>query len=223
MPPTIVAIDGPAASGKSSTARAVARALGYAHLDSGAVYRALTLVALDLGLERGGGADAILAAAEERGLGLRPGEEGFDVWLDGREAESRIRSADVTASVSGISADPAVRAWVNRLIQDSVRGAGGVVLDGRDIGTTVFPDAEFKFYLNASPLARAERRLRQRGEALDPADVARERDRLAARDAADASRAVAPLRPAADAHLIDGTDLSFEEQVRGIVRVIQGG
>ena len=219
----VIAIDGPAASGKSSTAQAVARALGYAHLDSGALYRGLTLVALEAG--QGSGrfeAGAIAAEAERRGLGLRPGETGFDLFLDDRTAEDRIRSAEVTAHVSEVSALPPLREWVNARLRQVARGVTGVVVDGRDIGTVVFPGAALKVFLNASPRARAERRLRQRGEAADGARVEEEAARLEARDRLDAARPVAPLRAAPDAVLVDGTDLTFEEQVARIVALARG-
>src|SRR5690606_30929889 len=141
----VIAIDGPAASGKSSTAQAVARALGYAHLDSGALYRGLTLCALEGGQGSGrfDGA-AILAEAGRRALELCPGETGFDLFLDGRTAEDRIRSAEVTANVSEVSALAPLRDWVNQRLRQVTRGVGGVVVDGRDIGTVVFPDAALK-------------------------------------------------------------------------------
>ncbi|HSE27290.1 MAG TPA: (d)CMP kinase [Gemmatimonadales bacterium] len=219
----VIAIDGPAASGKSSTAQAVARALGYAHLDSGALYRGLTLVALEAG-QGSGRFDAAVALAEaaRRGLELRPGEAGFDLHLDGRIAEDRIRSAEVTANVSEVSALAPLRDWVNSRLRQVTRGVGGVVVDGRDIGTVVFPEAALKVFLSASPRARAARRLRQRGEAADAARVEEEAARLEARDRLDASRPVAPLRAAPDAVLVDGTDLTFEDQVARIVALARG-
>lgn len=219
----VIAIDGPAASGKSSTAQAVARALGYAHLDSGALYRGLTLCALEGGQATGRfDVAAILADAGRRGLELRPGETGFDLFLDGRSAEDRIRSAEVTANVSEVSALAPLRDWVNRRLRQVTRGVGGVVVDGRDIGTVVFPGAALKVFLNASPRARAERRLRQRGEAADEVRVAEEAARLEARDRLDAARPVAPLRAAPDAVLVDGTELTFDEQVARIVALARG-
>jgi cytidylate kinase len=220
----VVAIDGPAASGKSSTAKAAARALGFAHLDSGALYRGLTLVALEAG--QGSGRfdpGAILDEAARRGLELRPGEAGFDLHLDGRTAEDRIRSAEVTANVSEVSANAPLRDWVNTRLRQVTRGVTGVVVDGRDIGTVVFPEARLKVFLSASPRARAQRRLRQRGEVVGEARVAEEAARLEARDQVDASRPVAPLRAAEDAILLDGTDLTFEEQVARIVALVRGG
>lgn len=218
----IIAIDGPAASGKSSTAQAVARALGFAHLDSGALYRGATLVAIrECGAGPGTPLDAnrILLAAERRGLALHFDGQGYGVYLAGEPADEPIRTPAVTALVSAVSALPEVRAWVNERLRALPRAGQSVVVDGRDIGTVVFPDADLKVFLTASPRTRAERRLRQRGERVDPAVLDRETATLAARDEADSSRAVAPLRMAADAVPMDGTGLGFEEQVAGIVRL----
>jgi cytidylate kinase len=223
MRPGIIAIDGPSASGKSSTARAVAEALGFSHLDSGALYRAVTAVALDEA--SGAGLDnplalppeTVLRAAEDRGLMLQPDGAAFATYLDGEPAETRLRSAAVTAHVSAVSAVPVVREWVNARLRDLARAGVGVVVDGRDIGTVVFPDADLKVFLTASPDARARRRLEQRGARVDPAELARESDRLAARDRADSSRAVAPLRQADDATELDSTHLTLAQQVSQIV------
>ena len=220
MSSRVIAIDGPAASGKSSTARAVARALGWAHLDSGALYRGLTLVALTEGMKPGGfEAHAILAAAERRGLMLQFDGEGFGVYLDGVPVDQEIRGAAVTAHVSPVSALPELREWVNGRLRSLARAGQPVVVDGRDIGTVVFPEARLKVFLTASPRTRAERRLSQRGERVDPAVLEQETERLALRDRADSSRQVAPLKPAPDAVPIDGTDLSFERQVERIVEL----
>jgi cytidylate kinase len=220
--PPVIAIDGPSASGKSSTADAVARALGLVHLDSGALYRGLTRVALDLaGADRlpADGIDAVVVLAEagRRELGLKESGHGFVAWLDGRPAEDRIRTPEVTAGVSAVSAVPALREWVDRQLRAAARIGPGAVVDGRDIGTVVFPDAALKVYLIASSRARARRRLEQRGEALDEVRLSAETARLTARDEADSQRAVAPLRMASDALPLDGTDLTFAEQVDWIV------
>ncbi|HTS87130.1 MAG TPA: (d)CMP kinase [Gemmatimonadales bacterium] len=216
----IVAIDGPSASGKSSTARAVAEQLGFAHLDSGALYRGVTLVALrDAGAESGEPLDPnrILLAAERRGLALHFDGRGFSVYLAGEPVDAAIRSAPVTATVSSVSALPEVREWVNERLRGLARAGQSLVVDGRDIGTVVFPDAAVKVFLTAAPRVRAGRRLAQRGEAGDPRQVAREAAVLAARDEADSQRAVAPLRRAEDAVVLDGTDLTFDQQVARIV------
>jgi cytidylate kinase len=219
----IVAIDGPSASGKSSTARAVARVLGFAHLDSGALYRGVTLVALqELGFPSPIGSltpeqiDTVLDGADRLDLRLERSGEGFSVRLRGKPVDHPIRSAEVTASVSAVSAVGAIRDWVNRRLRALSRGGQSLVVDGRDIGTVVFPFAELKVFLTASPEIRARRRLLQIGESVEPERVATEAERLTARDAADRTRLVAPLRPAPDAIVLDGSDLSLEAQVQRI-------
>jgi cytidylate kinase len=220
----IVAIDGPAASGKSSTARAVAERLGYSHLDSGALYRGVTWVAITEAGKRAPDASplttlapaVILRAAEDRGLRLHPDGAGFTPYLDGRPAEAEVRSEAATALVSAVSAIPVVREWVNAHLRELARAGVGVVVDGRDIGTVVFPDADLKVFLTATPEARARRRLLQRGDAIDPGALARETDQLARRDAADASREVAPLRRPPDAIELDTSEMGFDEQVARI-------
>ena len=219
----IIAIDGPAASGKSSTARAVAEAVGFSHLDSGAIYRAITHVALEEARRAGVdnplavSMDGVLRRAEDRGFMLQPDGAGFAAYLDGEPADADLRTAAVTAHVSAVSAVPVVREWVNARLRDLARAGVGVVVDGRDIGTVVFPDADVKIFLTATPEARARRRLEQRGAVIDRAELERETERLALRDQADASRAVAPLRRAHDAVEVDTTTLSFAEQVSRIV------
>lgn len=222
----VIAIDGPSASGKSSTARAVAQRLGFAHLDSGALYRGVTLVALREAVRRRGaahsgvlaqGPEAILRAAEERGLVLHPDGAGFAAYLEGDPVDEVIRLPDVTRHVSEVSADPQVREWVNARLRELVRVGRDVVVDGRDIGTIVFPDADLKVFLTASPEVRARRRVTQRGKDGSDDEVRREAALLAARDQADSSRAVAPLRQADDARLLDTSELTFDEQVALIV------
>ncbi|HET7229849.1 MAG TPA: (d)CMP kinase [Longimicrobium sp.] len=215
----IIALDGPAGSGKSSTARAVAKELGYRHLDSGAFYRAITFAALQAGIPA------------ERWNALTPGEldrldvhgkpsgDAYALSVGGREVTREIRSPEVNAHVSQMAAVPAVRAW----LMDALREAGargGLVADGRDIGTVVFPDAELKVYLVADPAERARRRLREHGVA-EPTDeeVAGETARLRGRDEVDSTRAVAPLAQAGDAVMVDTTGLAFSAQVLEIVRL----
>ncbi len=222
----MIAIDGPSASGKSSTARRVAEAIGFAHLDSGALYRGVTLVALRESTRQNRRSDdplsvldpeTILRAAEDRGLMLQPDGAGFAAYLEGEPADAAIRGTAVTARVSTVSAVPVVREWVNSRLRAMVRAGRDVVVDGRDIGTVVFPDADLKIFLTASPAARAERRIVQRGEEPAPAALEAETAALAARDRADSTRAVAPLRRALDAVDLDTTTMDFEEQVRFIV------
>lgn len=220
----VIAIDGPAASGKSSTASLVAERLGWAHLDSGALYRALTLAALDrLGEEGRGTGDGwsgqrILALAEELPVRLVLVGQLFRPEVAGVDVETEIRSERVTSRVSEVATIPAVREWVNRQQRLAVaEHPAGVVVDGRDIGTVVFPEAPLKVFLTASPEERARRRLTQRGAGLDDDRLSRESQALAARDHVDASRPVAPLRPAEDAVVLDSTRLSLEEQVARVV------
>lgn len=213
----VLAIDGPAASGKSSTAALVARALGWAHLDSGALYRAVTLATIDR-LGEGGSAQRILALAEELPVRLVLVANSYRPEVAGVDVETEIRSDRVTARVSKVAAIPEVRRWVNARQREAVQAhPSGVVVDGRDIGTVVFPDAPLKIFLTATPQERARRRLTQRGHGLDDAQVDQESRALQARDEADASRPVAPLRAAADAVFLDSTRLSLTEQVEQVV------
>jgi cytidylate kinase len=215
----VIAIDGPAASGKSSTAALVARRLGWAHLDSGALYRALTLAALDNIGETWSG-QRIVALAEDLPVRLVLVGDVFRPEVAGVDVEAEIRSERVTRHVSAVAAIPEVRTWVNaRQREAAAAHPTGVVVDGRDIGTVVFPDAPVKVFLTATPDERARRRLTQRGGAAAPGDVRRESQALAARDAADATRPVAPLKPADDAVLLDSTTLTLEQQVREVVEL----
>jgi len=219
----VIAIDGPAASGKSSTAGLVAQRLGWAHLDSGALYRALTLAALD-NLGEGWPAQRVVDLAERLPVRLVLAADRFRPEVAGADVEEAIRGERVTRSVSTVAALPEVRTWVNTQQRLAVQacGGGGVVVDGRDIGTIVFPDAPLKIFLTATPDERARRRLSQRGEAVDVELVRRESEALATRDAADSNRQVAPLRPAADAVLLDTTALTLEQQVTRVVELARG-
>ena len=229
----VIAIDGPAASGKSSTASLVARRLGWAHLDSGALYRAITLGALDNLGERGAlkesltvpgssspwSAQQIVALAEDLPVRLVLVDDVFRPEVAGVDVAQAIRSERVTQRVSEIAAIPEVRHWVNVQQREAVQAhSRGVVVDGRDIGTVVFSDAPLKVFLTASPEERARRRLAERGRGgSGEAEVRREAEALAARDRADSTRAVAPLKAAADAVLLDTTRLSLEQQVQAVV------
>ncbi len=222
----VIAIDGPAASGKSSTGALVARRLGWAHLDSGALYRALTLAALDNLAEKGEGRSTswsgqkIVGLAEELPVRLVLVGDVFRPEVAGVDVEEAIRSERVTRHVSALAAIPEVRTWVNAHQREAAAShPSGVVVDGRDIGTVVFPDAPLKIFLTATPDERARRRLSQRGGAVEADAVRRESRALAARDEADATRIVAPLKPAADAVLLDSTTLTLEEQVRQVVEL----
>ena len=223
----VIAIDGPAASGKSSTAGLVAARLGWAHLDSGALYRALTLATID-NLGEGGRrkgeewpVQQILDVAERLPVRLVLAGTSFRPEVAGADVEEAIRSERVTRYVSVVAAMPEVRTWVNAQQRRAVDGGGGrgVVVDGRDIGTVVFPEAPLKVFLTATPDARARRRLFQRGQAVDVDLVRRESEALAARDAADSNRRFAPLKAAPDAVLLDTTALTLEQQVAQVVEL----
>jgi CMP/dCMP kinase len=213
----VVAIDGPSGAGKSTAGRALAARLGYTYVDTGAMYRALTLKALEAGLSPDAEAPLVDLARDTR-IELEDG--GSRVRLDGRDVTSEIRSREVTAASSRVSAHPGVRRdMVGR--QRRLGDGGGVVLDGRDIGTAVFPDAEAKFYLDADPVKRARRRqaeLRAAGSEVDLAEL--ERD-IRARDAADSSRADSPLTRALDATLVDTTELAPAEVVELMASVVE--
>ena len=230
----VIAIDGPAASGKSSTAGLVAERLGWAHLDSGALYRALTLAALDNLGERGAGsgepwpAQRIIGLADELPVRLVRVGQVFRPEVAGVDVEQAIRGDRVTKLVSAVAAIPDIRTWGNTRQRQAVEGlgvgggGGGVVVDGRDIGTVVFPEAPLKIFLTATPDERARRRLSQRGEAVDGDVVRRESQALAARDAADSKRRIAPLKPASDAVLLDTTALTLAQQVTRVVELARG-
>jgi len=215
--PPVIAIDGPAASGKSSTAAAVARELGALHLDSGALYRAMTVVYLDaLGDET-----QVVGRAEQRGLELREAGGALVPFLDDGDAEPLLRTPAVNQAVSRVSAWPAVRAWVTARLREAASGNRPVVFDGRDIGTAVFPDAPVKIFLTATPETRARRRLLQQGLTADAAEIRREAAALVERDRKDSTRPVAPLKRAEDAELLDSTELDFSEAVGEIVRLVR--
>ena len=216
----VIAIDGPAASGKSSTAGLVAERLGWAHLDSGALYRALTLAALD-NLGEGWPAQHVVDLAERLPVRLVLAVDEFRPEVAGADVGEAIRGERVTRHVSMLAALPEVRTWVNtqQRLAVSAGGGRGVVVDGRDIGTVVFPEAPLKIFLTATPDERARRRLFQRGQPVDVDLVRRESKALAARDAADSNRRIAPLKPATDAVLLDTTALTLEQQVTRVVEL----
>jgi cytidylate kinase len=215
----VIALDGPAGSGKSSTAKAVAAELGYRHLDSGAFYRAITHAALQAGIPAERWPELTAAELDRLDVHGRPDEKGYTLTVSGADVSAEIRSAAVNAHVSRMAAVPAVRSWLMGALREA--GArGGLVADGRDIGTVVFPDAELKVYLVADPAERARRRLREQGrEAPSDDEVGAEAGRLLGRDEVDSTRAVAPLARAADAVEVDTTGLEFAAQVAEIVRL----
>lgn len=204
----VIAIDGPAGSGKSTIAARLARKLGYVNLESGAMYRALALKALehDVSVDD---AEALRRLADGTVIELDPQPEGNRVLLDGRDVSQRIREGDVTRAASRVSMHPAVRdIMVAR--QREMGAQGGVVMEGRDIGTAVFPHAELKVFLDADARIRAERRVAQNGSHT-PEEAQRIVEDLVLRDQRDRTRSVSPLVPASDAVVIDSTDLTIEE------------
>ena len=211
----VIAIDGPAASGKSTTARLVAQRLGYLHIDTGAMYRAVTLQVLRSGFDAAD-REAVEKLAARVSIRLEPGDGGNIVFLDDEDVTKAIRARDVTALVSKVSSYPGVRSVMVRE-QRAAASQGGVVLEGRDIGTVVLPDADLKFFLVADEGERARRRKRE----LDRTGVVVEEERLLEdirrRDDQDASRASSPLRKADDAIQVDTTSMTIEEQVSAIL------
>jgi CMP/dCMP kinase len=212
----IIAIDGPAGAGKSTIASRLARKLGYVNLESGAMYRALALRAIerDISLDD----EAVLVKlAENLRIKLEPTIGGNRTLLDGQDVSSRIRERDVTEAASRVSVHPKVRAWMVTH-QRAMGGSDGVVMEGRDIGTKVFPDADLKIFLDADPVVREQRRMQQqkiRGEVT--ANVAAE---LRERDQRDRTRATSPLVPADDAVVIDSTAMSEDEVLQRIEELV---
>lgn len=211
----VVAIDGPAASGKSSTAQWVAQELDFTHVDSGSLYRAATAAALDAAPDAVLEESAVLRAAAP--IALVPAGRSVVPARGGAVMDEVLRSAAVTQHVSEVARMPKVRAWVNERVRAAAQGRD-VVVDGRDMGTAVFPDAHVKVYLVADPWERARRRLTQRLlRAPTDAEIAEETERLVQRDARDAAQSA----PAASALLIDTTYLTQEEQVGRIVAMVR--
>ncbi len=213
----IVAIDGPAGAGKSTIARHLARHFGLLNLETGAMYRAFALKALrdDVPL---GDSHALEALAAETIIRLEPGETENRVLLDDEDVTGLIRNQTVTDAASRVSVFPPIRAWMVRL-QQELGAAGGVVMEGRDIGTVVFPHADAKIFLDAAPEVRGMRRFDQLGPspARQPEQVIRD---LRERDYRDRNRADSPLRPAPDAVLLDSTNMSLEEAVKAAEGIV---
>jgi cytidylate kinase len=205
MTPKVVAIDGPAGGGKSTVARAVAQRLGLAHLDTGAMYRSIALAALRSGVDTAD-ADAVAQLAERTRISVGPD----GVFVDGEDSTDAIRTEEVTKAVTAVAANPKVREAMVERQRQWIASNGGGVLEGRDIGTVVCPDATVKVYLVADPEVRAQRRAAEHGEA-----VAQDMRR---RDQADSTRDVSPLMRADDAVEIDTTNLSIED----VVEVVMG-
>jgi len=213
----IVAIDGPAGAGKSTIARHLARHFGLLNLETGAMYRAFALKALRAALPLDE-SRALEELADETSIRLEAGGEENCVLLDGEDVTGLIRNPMVTDAASRVSVFPAIRAWMVGL-QQGLGAKGGVVMEGRDIGTVVFPHADVKIFLDAAPEVRGMRRFDQLGPATaaQPDEVLRE---LRARDERDRNRADSPLKPASDAILLDSTHMTLEQAVNAAEAIV---
>jgi cytidylate kinase len=213
----VVAIDGPSGSGKSTVSRGVATALGLRYLDTGAMYRAVTWLALRDGASLAD-PDTLTELAEHADLEITADPAAPRITAAGADVSEAVRGAEVTAAVSTVSAVPGVRqAMVRR--QREIIGDGGIVVEGRDIATTVVPDAPVKVFLTADAATRARRRSRQDGLGTAGDQVASTEAELARRDAADAGRAASPLQQAPDATVVDSSALDIDQVVAAIVRL----
>lgn len=216
----VVTVDGPAGSGKSTVSRLLARALAYVYLDTGALYRAVALKVSDAGLaatDRTG----IAALCGETAVALVEREGATRILLDGRDVTELIRTPAISMLASTVSAVPEVRQRLLAVQREAAR-SGGIVAEGRDMGTVVFPGADVKFFLTAGPEERGRRRwleLRERGHVVDLEDVIRD---VVLRDRQDSEREIAPLRPSEDGVLVDSTGKTVEEVVEEMLRVING-
>ena len=217
-PATVVAIDGPAGTGKSSVSRMLADRVGAQYLDTGAMYRAASLAVLRSGIPVDDGS-AVADLVDTLSIDLRDGPDGTVVALDGEDVSTAIRADDVTDAVSAVAANPRVRA---RMVDQQRRVAGGrfVVVEGRDIGTVVFPDAELKVFLTATPDERARRRHRQNRAAGRDSDLAQVLASVNRRDHLDSTRAASPLRRAEDAVEFDTSDLTVEQVLTGLIELV---
>jgi CMP/dCMP kinase len=221
----VIAIDGPAGAGKSTLAAHLARRFGFLNLETGAMYRALALKAIESDLAFDEEAPLLDLASRTR-IALEPQLEGNRVLLDGMDVSRRIREADVTSAASQISVHARLRAWM--VAEQRLLGrAGGVVMEGRDIGTAVFPDAEVKIFLDAAPEVRGNRRYRQipGAQAAPPqvseaalVDLVRE---MRDRDERDRNRAESPLKPAADAIIVDSTSLTLDQVLEHVEKIVR--
>ncbi|HRR07884.1 MAG TPA: (d)CMP kinase [Rhodothermales bacterium] len=215
----IIAIDGPAGSGKSTTAKLVAKALGLLYLDTGAMYRAIAYACLkvDLDVED----VAFSTFVENLQLAITPASDEMQVWVSGQNVTSKIRTQEVTGMASKVATQAIVRnklvALQRQTAQKQLIQKGGVVLDGRDIGTVVFPDADLKIFLTADPKIRAKRRVAEMNAKGIDVDFEAIRLEIELRDAQDSTRAIAPLQKADDAIVLDTTSLGISEQVNQVI------
>lgn len=214
-----VAIDGPAGAGKSTIARAAAAQLGFVYVDTGALYRTIGLAVCRRGID-GADVPGILATLPEIQVGLTYQDGAQHVLLDGEDVSDAIRTPQISTYASQVSSVPEVRAYLLDLQRDLARRQS-VIMDGRDIGTVILPDAKVKIFLTASPEKRAARRcaeLREKGQDVTVEGILADMER---RDALDASRAAAPLKQAEDAVLVDTSDLTLEQSIEAVLTVIR--
>lgn len=216
MKKLIIAIDGPVGSGKSTLARRVAQMLGYVYVDTGAMYRALALKALRRGLAFDGNDESLVLLARETRIDLRAEGGSQRVFLDHEDVTTAIRTPEVSQAASRIAVNPGVR---HVLVAEQRRAGeqGGVVMEGRDIGSVVFPDAQLKIFLTASPETRAERRWREHQQKGDTIDLRRTLEEIRERDRRDQGRTTSPLVRASDAVVVDSTAMEPEEVARLVV------
>jgi CMP/dCMP kinase len=222
MQKLIIAIDGPVGSGKSTLARRVAELMAYVYIDTGAMYRALALKALRQGLAFGGDDDALVALAQKTSIDLRADSGTQRVLLDQEDVTAAIRTPEVSQAASKIAVNPGVR---HVLVAEQRRAGerGGVVMEGRDIGSVVFPDAQLKIFLTASPETRAERRWREHEQKGDAIDLQKTLDEIHERDQRDKLRSTSPLVKAPDAVVVDSTAMEPEEVARLVVMLAKEG
>jgi CMP/dCMP kinase len=218
--PLVIAIDGPAGTGKSSVSRELARELGARYLDTGAMYRIVTLAVLRAGVDLAD-TPSIEAAATHVPLSVGYDPDEDKAYLDGEDVSGEIRGGEVTSAVSAVSAVPAVRARLVGLQRELAEGSGSVVVEGRDIGTVVLPDADVKIFLTASAEERARRRNAQNVAAGRPDDYETVLADVRRRDHLDSTREVSPLRAADDALIVDTSDMSESEVVAHLLDLVR--
>ena len=213
----IIVIDGPAGSGKSSTARAIADRLDIEYLDSGALYRTVTLIYLEVNR----GKETFFHLLDQKKISFYYEDQKFHVAVDGQSVTDKIRTTEVTGAVSEVAALPRVRSFVNNLMRDVVLD-GIYIAEGRDLGTAVFPDAELKFYMSADLEERGKRRLKEKKNDNPGLTMKEVKQNIAERDLKESKRQADPWKKADDAIVIDTTNLTFEQQVDKICSEISG-